>query len=171
VPRAQSAAIDTAVPGDPAGWRRASVAAEHDLVRQHPRPGYRMIRGMLRLEGWRMKRKRVHRLWRQEGLKVSGIQHKRTLLGHSENGILRRPAEHINHVWAIDFIYDTDARDRSLKWLSGVNEFTRECVALEVGRSMTASGVAEVTDRPVHHAGRAQAHPQPQRARFHRQDD
>jgi putative transposase len=118
-----------------------------------------------------MKRKRVHRLWRQEGLKVSGIQHKRTLLGHSENGILRRPAEHINHVWAIDFIYDTDARDRSLKWLSGVNEFTRECVALEVGRSMTASGVAEVTDRPVHHAGRAQAHPQPQRARFHRQDD
>lgn len=130
-----------------------------------------MIWGKLRLEGWRMNRKRVHRLWRQEGKKVPGIQHKRTRLGHSENGILRRSDEHINHVWAINFIYDTDARDRSLNWLSGVNEFTRECAALEVGRSMTASVVAEFTDRPVHHTGRAQAHPQPQRARFHRQDD
>jgi len=89
-------------------------------------------------------RKRVHRLWRREGFRVPAKQHKRTRLGHSENGILRRRAEHKDHVWAIDFIHDTDARGRPLKWLSVVDEFTRECVALEVRRSMTARGVAEV---------------------------
>jgi transposase InsO family protein len=120
------------------------VRRMHELVRQHPRRGYRMIWGMLREEGWRVNRKRVHRLWRQEGLKVPGTQHKRPRLGHSENGILRRRSEHVNHVWAIDFIDDTDARGRPLKWLSVVDEFTRECAALEVGRSMTAGGVAEV---------------------------
>ncbi len=116
----------------------------HDLVRRHPRRGYRMVWGMLRLEGWRVNRKRVHRLWRQEGLKVPSKRHKRTRLGDSRNGILRRRAEHRDHVWAVDFIHDTDARGRPLKWLSVVDEFTRECVKLEVGRSMTARGVAEV---------------------------
>lgn len=120
------------------------VRRMHELVRAHPRRGYRMIWGMLRLEGWRVNRKRVHRLWRQEGLKVPGIRHKRTRLGHSENGIVRRRPEHQDHVWAIDFIHDTDVRGRPLKWLSIVDEFTRECVSLEVNRSMTARGVAEV---------------------------
>lgn len=116
----------------------------HELVRQHPRRGYRLIWGMLRLEGWRVNRKRIHRLWRQEGFRVPSKQYKRTRLGHSQNGILRRRAGHLNHVWAVDLIHDTDARGRPLKWLSVVDEFTRECVALEVGRSMTSRGVAEV---------------------------
>ena len=120
------------------------VRRMHELVRRHPRRGYRMIWGMLRGEGWRVNRKRIHRLWRQEDLKVPSKQHKRTRLGHSENGIVRRRAEHRNHVWALDFIHDTDARGRPLKWLSVVDEFTRECVALVVDRSMTARGVAEV---------------------------
>ena len=119
------------------------VRRMHELVRQHPRRGYRMVWGMLRLEGWRVNRKRVHRLWRREGLRVPGIQHKRTRLGHSENGILRRRPEHKDHVWALDFIHDTDARGRPLKWLSIVDEFTRECATLEVNRSMTSRGVAE----------------------------
>jgi putative transposase len=120
------------------------VRRMHELVRAHPRRGYRMICGMLRLEGWRVNRKRVHRLWRREGLRVPAKQRKRTRLGRSDNGITRRRATHKDHVWAIDFIHDTDARGRPLKWLSVVDEFTRECVALEVGRSMTARGVAEV---------------------------
>lgn len=120
------------------------VRRMHELVRLHPRRGYRMIWGTLRLEGWRVNRKRVHRLWRQEGFKVPGIQHKRTRLGQSENGIVRRRSERLNHVWAVDFIHDTDARGRPLKWLSVVDEFTRQCVALEVDRSMTSRGVADV---------------------------
>jgi len=120
------------------------VRRMHELVRLHPRRGYRMIWGMLRLEGRRVNRKRVYRLWRREGLKVPAKRHKRTRLGHSANGILRRRPERRDHVWAVDFIHDTDERGRTLKWLSVVDEFTRECLALEAGRSMTAGGVAEV---------------------------
>jgi putative transposase len=122
----------------------ALVRRMHELVRLHPRRGYRMIWGMLRLDGWRVNRKRVHRLWKREGLRVPSKQHKKRRMGHSQNGILRRRAEHMNHVWCVDFIHDRDERDRPLKWLSVVDEFTRECVALEVGRSMTSRGVAEV---------------------------
>ncbi len=116
----------------------------HELVRAHPRRGYRMIWGMLRREGWRVNVKRVYRLWKREGFKVPEKQHKRTRLGHSENGILRRRAERKDHVWCVDFIHDRDERGRPLKWLSVVDEFTRECLALEAARSMTARGVAEV---------------------------
>lgn len=99
---------------------------------------------MLRLKGWRVNRKRVHRLWRQEGFKVHQIQHKRTHLGNSESGIVRRWSERINHVWGVDFIHDTDGRGRLLKWLSVEDEITRECVALQVERSMTIRGAADV---------------------------
>lgn len=99
---------------------------------------------MLRLDGWRINMKRVYRLWKQEGFKVPGKQHKKRRLGHSENGILRRRAERKDHVWCVDFIHDRDDRDRPLKWLSVVDEYTRKCVALEVERGMTAAGVAGV---------------------------
>ncbi|MBX3382995.1 MAG: IS3 family transposase [Phycisphaeraceae bacterium] len=70
------------------------VQRMHELVRRHPRRGYRMMCGMLRLEGFRVNFKRVHRLWRREGFRVPQKQHKRRRLGHSENGIVRRRAEH-----------------------------------------------------------------------------
>lgn len=120
------------------------VKRMHELVRAHPRRGYRMVWGMLRLEGWRINAKRVHRLWRRESLKVPQKQHKRGRLGHSGNGILRRRAAHKDHVWCVDFIHDRDARGRPLKWLSVVDEYTRECLALEVERSIPAAGVVEV---------------------------
>jgi putative transposase len=119
------------------------VQRMHELVRQHPRRGYRMVWGMLRLEGWRVNRKRVHRLWRREGFKVPRKQHKKRRLGSSENGIVRRRPEHKDHVWCVDFIHDRDERDRPLKWLSVVDEFTRECVALEVERGIGAEDVVE----------------------------
>ncbi|MBX3355433.1 MAG: IS3 family transposase [Phycisphaeraceae bacterium] len=122
----------------------ALVRRIHELVRHHPRRGYRLIWGMLRLEGWRVNCKRIERLWRQEGLKVPAKQHKRTRLGQSDNGIVRHRSLRVNHIWCVDFIHDRDDRGRALKWLSVVDEFTRECVALEVRRSMTAAGVAEV---------------------------
>ncbi len=120
------------------------VRRMHELVRQHPRRGYRMVCGMLRLEGWRVNKKRVYRLWKQEGFKVPVTRHKRTRLGHSENGILRRRSQHQDHVWCVDFIHDRDEQNRPLKWLSVVDEFTRECLALKVERSMAAGDVAEI---------------------------
>ncbi len=116
----------------------------HELVRRHPRRGYRMMCGMLRLDGWRVNVKRVYRLWKREGFKVPGKQHKKRRLGHSENGILRHRAQHKDHVWCVDFIHDRDEHGRTLKWLSVVDEITRECVLLEVERCMTSEGVVDL---------------------------
>ena len=91
-----------------------------------------------------MNRKRVYRLWRQEGLKVPQKQHKKRRLGHSANSCVRRKAEHKDHVWTWDFIHDRTTNGRPLKWLSIVDEYTRECLALEVGRSITAEKVIDV---------------------------
>jgi putative transposase len=76
------------------------------LVRVHPRYGYRRIWALLKREGWQVNRKRVYRLWRQEGLKVPHKARKKRHLGHSANGCLRQRAQHPDHVWACDFIFD-----------------------------------------------------------------
>ena len=114
------------------------------LVGQHPRYGYRRIWALLRRSGWRVNRKRIYRLWVQEGLKVPQKQRKRRRLGHSENSCVRRKAEHKDHVWTWDFIHDRTTNGRPLKWLSIVDEYTRECLALEVDRSITAEKVIDV---------------------------
>jgi transposase InsO family protein len=116
----------------------------HELVRRHPRFGYRRIWAMLRAEGWRVNPKRVRRLWKQEGFRVPTKTHKKRRLGHSNNGILRHRSLHKNDVWTWDFIHDSDEAGRPLKWFSLVDEYTRECLALEVNRSMTAVDVIEV---------------------------
>jgi len=120
------------------------VEQMHALVRRHPRFGYRRIWALLRSEGWRVNRKRVYRLWKREGFKVPRRQRKKRRLGCSDNGILRHRPEHKDHVWAWDFIHDRDERGRPLKWFSLVDEHTRECLALEVERSMTAEAVIDV---------------------------
>jgi transposase InsO family protein len=89
-------------------------------------------------------RKRVHRLWKQNGLKVPVKQHKKRRLGSSDNGIVRRRASHKDHVWAWDFIHDRTEDGRALKWLSVVDEYTRECLALEARRSFTSGDVIAV---------------------------
>ncbi len=114
------------------------------LVRSHPRYGYRRIWALLRLEGWRVNRKRIWRQWKLQGLKVPQKRHKRRRLGTSDNGILRQRATGKDQVWAWDFIFDRTANGRSLKWLSLVDEYTRECLALEVGRTMTATDIVDV---------------------------
>jgi transposase InsO family protein len=91
--------------------------------------------------------KKIYRIWRQEGLKVPQKKAKRRRLGTSEGGLMRRRAERPNNVWSLDFIYDRTSNGRQLKILSVIDEFTRECIALEVGRRMTGSGIVElVTD-------------------------
>lgn len=115
-----------------------------ELVREHPRYGYRFVTVLLKREGWSVNRKRVYRLWRQQGLQVPKKQRKKRRLGTSAGGCVRRRAEHKDHVWAWDFVFDRTANGRSIKWLSIVDEHTRECVALEVNRRMTCDDVLDV---------------------------
>jgi putative transposase len=109
------------------------------LSNKNPRYGYRRVWALLRREGWNVNAKRVYRLWREEGLKVAAKQRKRRRLsGSSENGCTRRRAEYTNHVWSYDFVMDRTEEGYTLKMMPIVDEYTRECMALEVERSMTA---------------------------------
>jgi len=109
------------------------------LVRRHPRYGYRRVWALLRMEGFRVNVKRVYRLWRKAGLKVPKKQHRKRRLGCSANGCVRHRAEHVNHVWAYDFVSDQTADGRTLKFLTVEDEFTREALAIEVERSITSA--------------------------------
>jgi transposase InsO family protein len=115
-----------------------------ELVRVHPRYGYRRMTVLLQWEGWRVNRKRVHRLWRRQGLRVPRKARKKRRLGHSGNSCVRLRPEHKDHVWTWDFIFDRTQNGRSLKWFSLVDEYTRECLALEVNRRMTSRDVIDV---------------------------
>ena len=114
-----------------------------ELVAEHPRFGYRRITRLLRKEDWDVNRKRVYRLWRREGLKVPRKQRKKRRLGTSANACHRRRAEGIDQVWCWDFVFDHTTGGSLLKWLSIVDEYTRECLALKVDRSITAQDVID----------------------------
>ena len=120
------------------------VARMLELVGAHPRYGYRRIWALLRREGFAVNRKRVYRLWRREGLKVPRKQRKKRRLGTSANGCQRQRSEGKNHVWAWDFVHDRTSDGRTLKWLTIVDEYTRECLALRVGRSIKAQDAIDV---------------------------
>jgi putative transposase len=122
---------------------RALVKRMLQLVRRRPRFGYRRIAALLRSEAWRASATRIYRLWRREGLKVPRKKRKRRRLGKSENGCHRRRAEHKDHVWCWDFVFDHTTSGSTLKWLSIVDEYTRECLALKVARSITSEDVID----------------------------
>ncbi len=119
------------------------------LSRENPRYGYRRVWALLvRREGWAVNKKRVQRLWREAGLKVpAGRERKRRRLGSSENGCTRRRAEYIDHVWSYDFAMDATEDGRRLKVMPIVDEYGRECLALEMERSITAKDVVGTLDR------------------------
>jgi putative transposase len=117
------------------------------LSHENPRYGYRRVWALLRREGWEVNKKRIQRLWREAGLKVPAKERKRRRLGTSENGCARRRAEYVDHVWSYDFTMDATEDGRRLKVMPIVDEYTRECLALEVERSITAEEVVKVLDR------------------------
>lgn len=125
--------------GDEASLTRRML----ELVRRRPRFGYRRIGRLLRAEGWRVGLSRVFRLWRKEGLKVPQQQRKRRRLGTTANACDRRRAEHRDDVWCWDFVFDRTSSGSALKWLSIVDEHTRECLALKVDRSITSGDVID----------------------------
>jgi len=113
------------------------------LAQQYGRYGYRRITGMLRLEGWRVNHKRVERLWRREGLKVPARQPKRGRLWLHDGSCVRLRPLWKDHVWAYDFVQDRTHDGRILRMLVIVDEYTRECLAIDVGRRMTSEDVLE----------------------------
>jgi putative transposase len=101
----------------------------------------------LRREGHTVNRKRVQRLWREEGLRVPQKTRKRRRGHSSDRNGARRRAVRPREVWAIDFQFDATNDARQLKSLNVVDEFTRQALATEVARSCDADGVLTVLDR------------------------
>ncbi len=114
-----------------------------ELVRKRPRFGYRRIGRMLQTEGWRAGLGRVLRLWRKEGLKVPQKTRKRRRTGVAENSCDRRSANGLNDVWAWDFVFDRTTNGSAVKWLSIIDEYSRECLALKPARRITSHDVID----------------------------
>ncbi len=125
------------------------------LSRGHPRWGYRRAWATLREEGWTVNRKRIQRLWREEGLRVPRRRRKRQRLGTSTTPAARLRAEHPNHVWALDFQFDQTADGRVLKLLNVVDEYTREALAMVAARSINADATVAALERIVAERGTA----------------
>jgi transposase InsO family protein len=113
------------------------------LASAYGRYGYRRVTGMLRNEGWRVNYKRVERLWRREGLKVPPKQPKRGRLWLNDGSCIRRRPEYPNHVWSYDFVQDRTADDRAFRVLAIIDEYTRECLSLDVARSLRSGDVLD----------------------------
>ncbi len=135
--------------GGKAGKDTALVERMSALSAGNPRYGYRRMWALLRREGWEVNKKRVQRLWREADLKVPQKQHKKRRIapGSSGNGCARKRAERVDHVWSYDFAMDQTEDGRRLKVMPIVDEYTRECLALGMERSITAEDVVDTLAR------------------------
>jgi putative transposase len=123
-----------------------AVAAMRDLAGQYPRYGYRRIRIFLKRAGHPMSADRAHRLWRQAGLQVPRRRPRRRVATNRPRPL---PAASMNHVWAYDFVFDRCANNQTLKCLTVVDEFTRECLAIDVAGGIRSTRVIEVLTQLV----------------------
>jgi putative transposase len=112
------------------------VARIVELARAYGRYGYRRITALLHREGWRVTAKRVERIWRQEGLKVPKKRPKRGRLWLSDGSCMRKRAERKDHVGSVDFVFERTHDGRPLRLLTLVDEYTRECLAIDVERRL-----------------------------------
>ena len=117
-----------------------------EISGQRPRWGYRRAHVRLGELGHAVNRKRVQRLWREEGLRVPAKRRKRQRLGESTVPAGRLRAERPGHVWALDFQFDQTADGRVIKLLNIVDEFTREALAMHVARRIDADQTVAVLD-------------------------
>ena len=123
-----------------------------DLSHQYTYWGYRKIFNLMKAEGIAISRERVRLIRRREGLQVVRKRRKRKVLGTTTQWVHR--ACYPNHVWGYDFVYDQSEDGRQLKCLTVVDEFTRQGLEIQVGRSLTAGDVIRVLESLVQTHGR-----------------
>jgi putative transposase len=114
-----------------------------ELASEYGRYGYRRITALLRDRGWPVGKDRVQRIWRREGLKVPQKQRRRGRLWLNDGSCLRRRPERANHVWSYDFVSGKTHDGRTLRMLTLIDEYTRECLAIGVARRLGRYEVIE----------------------------
>ena len=115
-----------------------------ELAGTYVRYGYRRLTVLLRREGWHVNTKRIYRLYREEELIVRTKQRRKIA---RRQRVRTCAAAGANQCWSMDFVSDKFADGRSFRIFTVIDQFTRECVALEADRSMTGKKVAEVLER------------------------
>jgi transposase InsO family protein len=113
------------------------------LASEYGRYGYRRITALLQSGGWQVGRDRVQRIWRREGLKVPKKQRPRGRLWFNDGSCVRLRPQHRHHVWSYDFVHHTTEDGRSLRLMTLVDEFSRQCLAIQVGRRLNGMDVIE----------------------------
>lgn len=114
-----------------------------ELATRYGRYGYRRITALLNSDNWQVNHKRVERIWRRERLKVPKKQPKRSRLWLNNGSCIRLRPEHKDHVWSYDFMVDRTADGRPFRILAIIDEYTRECLAILVGRHITSQDVID----------------------------
>ena len=136
-----------------------SVRAERDapaldamrrIAETYPRYGYRRVRIFLRREGRPMSPQRAYRLWRAAGLQLPRRRPRRRVATSRPRPL---PAQGPNQLWAYDFVHDACANGQKLKCLTIIDEFTRECLAIDVAGSIRSARVLDVLTRLISDRG------------------
>jgi transposase InsO family protein len=139
--------------GQPRSTQRRTPAVPDDEPRlvarmvepacQYGRYGYRRVAAMLRAEGFLVNHKRVERLWRREGLKVPQEQPERGRLWPGDGSCVRLRPERRDHVWSYDLVRARTRDGRAFRMLTVIDEYTRECLAIDVARRLSSDDVLE----------------------------
>jgi len=114
-----------------------------ELAVGYGRYGYRRVAALLGSEGFAVNHKRVERLWRREGLKVPSRQPRRRRLWLNDGSCVRLRPAHKDHVWSYDFVACRTSDGRPLRLLNLIDEFTRECLSIDVARRLGSDDVLE----------------------------
>ena len=114
------------------------------LATQYGRYGYKKVTALLKVEGWPVNHKRVERIWRQEGLRVPERHKKRGRLYLNDGSCIRLRPCWPNHVWSYDFVFARLMDGTKIRFLTVIDEYTRECLALHVDYRLKSDDVMEV---------------------------
>ena len=114
------------------------------MAELHHRWGSPMLHRVLRREGMAANHKRIERLYREEGLSLRRRRGRKRL---SHLRVAREQPPTINHTWAVDFVHDALSDGRRFRALTAIDEFSRECLAIEVGASLTGARISQVLQR------------------------
>ena len=120
------------------------------LAEQRPRYGYRRLHALLRRRGERVNKKRVHRLYREEGLHLRRQNRRRKRCG-PRSGLL--PCSRPNQRWSLDFMQDSLGSGRKVRLLNVIDDCTRECLCIEVSTGFSGLYVTRVLERLCQHRG------------------
>jgi putative transposase len=134
--------------------RRPDWPALRDRLRalagERRRFGYRRLYVLLRREGFLVNRKRIYRLYTQDGLTVRRRKRRRRM----PRGASRLPAPtRVNERWSLDFVLDVLDDGRRFRLLTVVDDFTRSCLAIDVDTSIGGRRVAQVLQRLIETRG------------------